>query len=235
MKNYLKIYCIACSCLIGTFLFSMDKDYCIRFRSGKILAAELIPGEAILGHIKNINKYEASSRITSDVGYAVIVISLDPGRGLSIYDYSLKDSHEKNFPCVAIKNKDGDFDATEWLYENAPQTNRYTLLFRVQLPPPSKPSRYDLIFNLLKNQDDIVSIPFVKLKDKPFTNQSLFPDSGIVQASSEEIKDFYAEIYHTTQKTTEQAPEAKPEVKPEAKPEVKPEVKPEEKPAKKAE
>ncbi len=198
MKKHISpaIMAATLSLLFSTPLFSEDEDFSIRFRSGRIIAAELIPGDSTATQIRNVNPHEPTSRISTDVAYAGLVVTLDPGRSVSIYDYELKDANGLSFPCVAVKEKDGVFDASKWLYENAPQTNRYTLLFRVQLPPPNKPFRYDLVFNLLKGSEP-VSVPFVRLKDKSLTNPALFPETGIALASAEQIRDFYAKIYNT--------------------------------------
>lgn len=196
-KNLLLFFIL----VFNFFIIADDiEDYSIRFRSGKIIAAELIPGESCASLIKNVNPNEPPSKINTDVAYAAIIVTLDPGRSLSIYDYILKDSSGQQFPCVAIKEKDEYFDASKWLYENAPQNNRFTMLFRVQMPPPSQPFRYTLEFNLLKSKES-VSVPFVRLKDKPLTQTMLFPENGIVLAPSETIKEFYAKIYKSASET----------------------------------
>ncbi len=186
--------------LAGILLHSEEEDFSLRFRSGRILAAELIPGESVGRLVKNIDPYAPPSKVTMDVGYAAIIVNLDTGRNISIYDYVLKDSSGQEFPCVAIREKDGDFDSSKWIYENALQNNIFTLLFRVQMPPANQPLRYTLQFNLL-NTKDSVSVPFVKLKDKPLTDPKLFPETGILLAPAEKIKEFYAKIYSDTDKT----------------------------------
>jgi len=176
-----------------------EEDFSLRFRSGRILAAELIPGESVAKLIKNVDPYAPPTKITMDVGYAAIIVNLDPGRSISVYDYVLKDSYGQEFPCVAIREKDADFDASKWIYEDAPQNNRFTLLFRVQMPPANQPLRYTLQFNLLKTKVS-VSVPFVRLKEKPLTDPKLFPETGILLAPTEKIKDFYAKIYAESDK-----------------------------------
>jgi hypothetical protein len=173
-----------------------------------------MPGESNLYlSIKNVNKYEPPSRVTSDVAYAALTVQLDPGRSLSLYDYSLKNDMEQVFPCIAIKENDGDFDASKWLYENSPQRNRLTMLFRVQLPAFNRPLNYILVFNLMKGKNDGTAIAFIKIENKPFTTPTKIPDCGIIGAEPSKVQELLGNVVKKPEPPVSQQPVAAPTTK----------------------
>jgi hypothetical protein len=191
-----------------------EEDYFIRFRSGKILSAELMPGGSNLYlSIKNVNKYEPPSRITSDVAYAAVTVQLDPGRSLSIYDYSLRNDMEQVFPCIVIRENDGDFDASKWLYENSAQKDRFTMLFKVQMPAFNKPLNYVLVFNLIKEKNDGTPINFIKIENKPFTTPTKIPDCGIIGAEPSKVQELLGNVVKKPEPPVSQQPAAAPTAK----------------------
>ncbi|HPN84833.1 MAG TPA: hypothetical protein PK821_05795 [Victivallales bacterium] len=189
------LYTVSLFLAVGLSCCLAEYDYAIRFRSGRIIAAELFPGDSASMMVKNVNKYDPPSKINSDVGYVALIVNLDPGRSISVYDYVLKDAAGRTYPCVAIKERNGEFDASKWIYENAPQSNRYVMLFRVQQPPPNKPQEYKLDLNLIRTQTDSVTVPVVRLNNIPFSDPASFPESGLALAPPEDVKAFYGKIY----------------------------------------
>ena len=71
----------------------------VRFRSGKVLAAELTTAKIKIG---NVNK-EVPPAIPARPVYAVVSIKLDDLRNISVFDYVLT-SYGREFPCIAIKS-----------------------------------------------------------------------------------------------------------------------------------
>lgn len=162
----------------ANLLFGEDeKDVSMRFYAGDILRAEVQQDNGTL-QINNVSEYEPPSRITSDVGYAAITVRPDSGRSLGMYDYSLVNGG-KIYPCVALMNTDGDFDGSLWEIKKTKASRKYTMLFKVQLPPMGKP-KYALRFNLLKGKWKDIPVPFVYVKDKPFTNLKDIPANGML-------------------------------------------------------
>lgn len=71
----------------------------VRFRSGKVLAAELTTAKIKIG---NVNK-EVPPAIPARPVYAVVSVKLDDLRNVSVFDYVLT-SYGREFPCIAIKS-----------------------------------------------------------------------------------------------------------------------------------
>ena len=121
-------------------------------RLGKIIAVHMNdrdPG------IINISKYEPPSKITENVGYAEVTLMLDRGRSIGIYDYTLIDKQGNKYPCIAIKEGNGKFDASKWRIEHPDHKKKYTLIFKVQ--KPSGPLLFNLHYNFaVKSSKDIV-------------------------------------------------------------------------------
>lgn len=150
-----------------------------RFYGGEILRAEVKPDDASSPIIiDNISPYEPKSRITSDVGYALLTVRMDPGRSLGMYDYSLVTT-KNNFPCVALMDTDGSFDGGKWEIKKTKPSRKYTMLFKIQMPPRGKP-KFNLRFNLLKNKWNDIPLPFVNVKNKPFTPVKDIPATGML-------------------------------------------------------
>jgi hypothetical protein len=188
---------------LSLHLIGDEKINCMRFRSGKILSAEILTGENLfIPVIKNVHKYEPPSRVTSDIAWAVVTVSLDVGRSISRYDYVLSGWDEQEYPCVAMSDGDSDFDSSKWLFENLGQNNRITLLFKVQMPPVRRELTYKLIFKLL-NEKQNYSLHFVNMGPSIFTKPSTIPDSGILGVSPDKISKFIAEITAVATKNTE--------------------------------
>lgn len=220
MKEY-KFYLLSIL-LFFTFssVIAVDQETSKRFYAGKILRAEVQPDNPDMPIvINNISEYEPESRITSDVGYAVITVDLDPGRSLGIYDYSLVNKQKKEFPCVAIAERENDFDRSNWEIAKPKPSRKYSMLFKVQLPPMGAP-KYDLRFNLIRDKWKDLPLEFINIGQKPFTSYKDIPPQGIlgidpnkpktVEIKPEEKK---ADATVDFKKTAEKKPEKEPEKK----------------------
>ena len=170
--------------LTAAALFSQEADTekkksnSLRFHSGIVLSAELLSENlAIPVKVINVSPFEPASKITSDVGYAAVVVKLDQGRSISVYDYSLLNSRKTEFKCIGVREGEDVFDANKWELANTSPDKLYTLLFKVELPPPDEACEYVLHFNLNKNKPEDVLIPFV-LIDRAFSPTVKIPDEG---------------------------------------------------------
>ncbi len=151
----------------------------IRFYSGKVLSAELMPSCPNIPTVLNEDKNPSRCRITSDLAYASVVVRLDKGRSLSIHDYVLMNMRKDVFKCIAISEADGPFDAEKWCFNETSPDKLYTMLFKVQLPVFNEPNEYILRFNFGKYVET-VALPFVKIEEGSFSPSSKIPQEGIM-------------------------------------------------------
>ena len=172
--------------LVAVALFSQvadpekKKGRSLRFHSGIILSAELLPeNPAIPVNVINVSPLEPASKIISDAAYASVVVKPDPGRSISVYDYSLINNRKTEFKCIGVREGEDVFDANKWELANTGPDKLYTLLFKVELPQSDETCEYVLHFNLNKNIPENVPLPFVKI-DRAFTPPSKIPDQGII-------------------------------------------------------
>ncbi len=190
MKPIIKICSVIIMLLTATALFSEEadpekkKEKSLRFHSGTVLSAELLPeNPAIPVKIINISPFEPASRITSEVAYASVVVKLDPGRSISVYDYSLINKAKTKFKCIGVREGEDPFDAQKWEFVKTSPDKLYTLLFKVELPHPDNRCEYYLYFNLNKdinkNISDNVLLPFIKI-NRQFASAAKIPDEGTI-------------------------------------------------------
>lgn len=186
MKHTVKILSLLVLLLTATTLFSQEADTenkkpkSLRFHSGIVLSAELLPeNQAIPVKVTNVSPFEPASKVTSDAGYAVVVVKLDQGRSISVYDYSLLNSRKTEFKCIGVREGEDVFDANKWELANTSPDKLYTLLFKVELPKSSENCEYILHFNLNKNISEDILIPFV-LIDRPFIPTVKIPADGTI-------------------------------------------------------
>ncbi len=156
----------------------------IRFHSGTLLAAELMPENSSFPvEVKNVSPNEPPSRITSDVGYVTLTVRLDPGRSLSIYDYVLVSKRKDEFKCIGIREAGADYDYEKWEIPVISQDKLYNLLFRVQMPAFNEKHEYILKFALSRNNPDQVIVPLSKIGG-PFSPPESIPKEGAIGADS---------------------------------------------------
>ena len=179
MKKY-KLYLLS-SCLFLAFsnIYAEKGQTAKRFYAGNIIKAEVKPDNPELPIvIKNVSQYEPESQINTDVGYAVVTVNLDSGRTLGLYDYSLVTKQNK-FPCVALAAREGDFDQENWELTKTSPSKKYTMLFKVQLPPMG-PAKYNLRFNLMDKKWKDIPLEFINVGSKPFTRYKDIPFEGLL-------------------------------------------------------
>ena len=163
--------------LLATMLAGAVSAETVRFRSGRVLSAELsdqapeiVPG----------NEYTALELPTSRV-YAAVTVKLDSGRNLSIYDYRLK-TFGVTFPCVAIRSEGGKFSDAEWKIDPADPTKKYTLLFIVdgkQLNRGSGDETMTLISALSENNPLAeTTLNFRRIGSRALTPPESVPERG---------------------------------------------------------
>jgi hypothetical protein len=151
-----------------------------RFYAGKILRAEVQPDNPEMPiEIKNISEYEQKSTITSDIAYAIVTVNLDNGRSLGLYDYSLVNKQKREFSCVAFSERENDYDRSEWEITKTRPSRKYSMLFKVQLPPIGEP-QYNLRFNLIKNKWKEIPLEFINVGANPFTKYKDIPPEGML-------------------------------------------------------
>ncbi len=155
------------------------KNTSLRFHSGTILAAELMPEGFYNPAVLNVSKFEPPSRITSDVAYATITVRLDSGRTLSTYDYVLLNRRKDEFKCMGVGEGDGRYDAEKWEIVNSKAAKLYTMLFKVQLPAGIDKDEYTLRYMLNKKKTEDVLVPFVRI-NRPFTAGAKIPAEGLL-------------------------------------------------------
>ena len=164
-----------------------DDERIVRFYGGEVVRAELKPGDGGI-KIVNVDKYAPRSRVTSDVGVAVVTVRMDKGRTLSLYDYSLVNGSKNVFPCVAIMNSVGEYDDSFREFTKTKPNELYNLLFKVEMPGYKKKPRYILRFNLRRGQKRDPKLSFVVLGKFPFTKTSKIPLEGMLGVIPERLK-----------------------------------------------
>ncbi len=179
MKKYQ--FCLLSFGLFLAFndLYAEKNQTAKRFYAGNIIRAEVQPDNPEMPVvIKNISEYEPKNQIASDIGFAVVTVNLDPGRTLGMYDYSLV-TKKNTFPCIALTARENDFDQKNWELTNTKPSKKYTMLFKVQLPPMGQ-AKYDLRFNLRKNKWKDIPLEFINVGNKPFTKYKDIPHEGLL-------------------------------------------------------
>lgn len=100
--------------------------------SGKVVSTSVIMNAP---KVLNLEGNTLPSKVKdSNAAYAKILMAPDPGRSLGVYDYVLVDQKGKEYPCIAIKEGKGDFDAANWSFDKCKPGARYTLLFKIEYP-----------------------------------------------------------------------------------------------------
>jgi len=148
-----------------------------RFRLGDILCAQMSKRIIVVAHWNKLafpNNYSSKA-------YAIVVVRLDKGRSLSIYDYSLKQGYD-TFPCVAIRKGSGSFDASSWKIDKTSNSALYSMLFIVNVPGYSSSSKldYNFIYNLSRSGICKTKLDFKNLYYSSFTSIDLIPKNGLL-------------------------------------------------------
>ena len=145
------------------------------FRSGKILAAEL---STVKPRITNEDPLAFPVEFGQKI-YAAIVVKVDNGRGISIHDYSLT-VFGRNYPCIALRVGDGNFDAENWLVKRADPNTKYTLLFVLDATRVGreKDEALTLHAQFPPEESADLEVPFTNLGSRGFTSPQSVPNGG---------------------------------------------------------
>jgi hypothetical protein len=175
------------ACVQNTSIATDDGERSVRFYGGEVVRAELKPGDDYI-EIVGVDKYAPPSRVTSDVGLAVVSVRMDKGRSLSVYDYSLVNARKDVFPCIAIMNSVEEYDASLRNIKDIQPNQLYNLLFKIEMPLPGKKPRFLLRFNLRRGVKRDPMLTFVNLGKFPFTKTSKIPLDGMLGVIPECMK-----------------------------------------------
>ena len=150
----------------------------LRFRSGEILAAEL---STSLPYIMNRSSADLADLPEQRV-YAALTVSLDPGRKISIYDYSLKVSGTK-YRCVALQNGNNTIDGAKFECSGGGRNARCTLFFVLNASEvgTGASDRLRLVCNVPPTAGEL-PVLFINRGSEGFTPGREIPDSGVMQS-----------------------------------------------------
>ena len=146
----------------------------VRFRSGEILCAELSKEKP--EGVRNADKLDLSELPDRRI-YAALTVALDPGRKISIYDYSLK-AFGVVSRCIALRNGSNSIDGARYETGGSDRENRCTLYFVLNAREVGIGSseKLTLVCNVPPSQE--LTVNFVNRGSQAFTPPRRIPDSG---------------------------------------------------------
>lgn len=89
----------------------------------------------------------------SSPAWAILTVTLDSGRALSIFDYTLRKDGEE-FKCLDIAEGGDTFKGAARVY----RSNEAGKKCRIVFPVPSADSEYEIVFKLLPGQERPVKL-----------------------------------------------------------------------------
>lgn len=145
------------------------------FRSGEILAAEL---STVKPRIANEDPLAFPVPFDQKI-YAAIVVKINPGRGISIHDYSLS-AFGRTYPCIALRAGNDSFNAENWLVKRVDPNTKYTLLFVLDASRVGREQNDTLILHaeFPPQESADLTVPFTNLGSSGFTMPGSVPDGG---------------------------------------------------------
>lgn len=158
-------------CLLLFFAAAAWADT-VRFRSGEILYAEL--SQVKPENVRNRDKLDLSELPEQKI-YAALTVSLDPGRKISIYDYSLR-AFGTVARCIALRNGDNSIDGARHETDGSRCTLYFVLNAREVGIGKRKSEKLTLVCNVPPAQE--LTVTFVNHGDKAFVPPRRIPDSG---------------------------------------------------------
>ncbi len=96
----------------------------IPFRSGEVLDAQI---SSVRPSISNWKKFDFQLDF-SEQRYALVTVTVTPGRSISIHDYALEVFGRK-YPCIALCKNGGAFDGAKWEFSSLGRSDKVGLLF----------------------------------------------------------------------------------------------------------
>ena len=164
-------------CAVLTLLPRLSAET-LRFRSGEILCAEL---SKTMPYIMNREDADLTDLPENKI-YAALTVSLDPGRRISIYDYSLKVSGTR-YRCIALRSGDNTIDGAKYECSGGGRNARCTLFFVLNAREVGTggSDRLRLVCNAIPDAPEI-PVVFVNRGSDNFTAGRDIPDSGMLTA-----------------------------------------------------
>lgn len=149
-----------------------------RFRSGELLCAEL---SEEMPFIRNRAAADLSNLPDRKI-YAALTVSLDAGRRVSIYDYSLK-AFGVSYRCVALRNGDNSIDGSRFESSGSGRNSRCTLYFVLNAREVGlgERERLRLVCNVPPVSEQFVI--FSNRGSRSFTPPNEIPDSGLMASA----------------------------------------------------
>jgi len=172
----------------AALLFTMSAAFSaaaatLPFRSGEVLAAELSTAKP-----KIVNEDPLAFPLDfSRLVYAAMVVKPAEGRGLSIHDYALS-AFGRDYPCIALRIGDGDYNAGVWEVKRAAPGEKYTLLFALDATLVGLAPKELLTLRSLYPPKSRAAqvVPFVNLGGRGFTPSRSIPASGSMQKAGDQ-------------------------------------------------
>lgn len=171
----------------AALLFTMSAAFSaaaatLPFRSGEVLAAELSTAKP---KIVNEDPLAFPADFTRLI-YAALVVKPAEGRGLSIHDYAL-DAFGRDYPCIALRVGDGDYNAGVWEVKRVVPGEKYTLLFALDATLVGLAPKELLTLRSLYPPKSRAAqpVPFTNRNGGGFTPPSSIPNYGIMQKAGE--------------------------------------------------
>lgn len=172
----------------AALLFTMSAAFSaaaatLPFRGGEILAAELSTAKPkIVSEDPLAFPLEFSRRI-----YAALVVKPAEGRGLSIHDYALS-AFGRDYPCIALRVGDGDYNAEVWEVKRAAPGEKYTLLFVLDATMVGLAPKELLMLRSLYPPKSRAEQPvaFANLGGRGFASPRSIPADGLMKKAEEQ-------------------------------------------------
>ena len=144
------------------------------FRSGDILDAELSQNAPA---IANLDKFDYDFSFGKQC-YALVTVRPTRGRALSTHDYSLVIFGRK-YPCVAIREDNGGFDADKWKIDNPAADRKYGMLFILDGSVAGNDEREKIEFQSnAPGKYPALKVPFTNRRGSSFSSSYSIPAAG---------------------------------------------------------
>ncbi|MDD2404770.1 MAG: hypothetical protein PHV75_09270 [Victivallaceae bacterium] len=147
-----------------------------RFRLGVISVAEITTSQV---RVTNLDPHAFPDNYDR-TAYAVVVCKLDPMRSLSIYDFTLRDSKFRRYPCIALRAGLGDFDGEKWKIDRTVPDSWYSMLFKLESPIVATGStvKMTLEYTYTLGESANLEVPFKFIGRNSLTSVNQIPSTG---------------------------------------------------------
>jgi len=117
-----------------------------RIRAGVVSSAEFTSEKPSVENNSPVSQQ-------SSPAWAILTVTLDSGRALSIFDYTLRKDGEE-FKCLDLAEGDNSFKGTMRNYRSSEAGKKCRLIFAV----PSADAEYEMLFKLVPGQERPVKL-----------------------------------------------------------------------------